>query len=213
MQSESPSDSPNPADSANPADTPPDAAAGAPSPPDDTSPKPGSQETVAAKLSSIQGLVGLANDSATAATIDGKSARVDPAQTPTLGQSFGRYQIRKVLGSGSMGSVFLALDPQLGREVALKVPRMERDLTGELSQRLHREARAAAILSHPNICPVYDVSEHAGTCFIAMGYVPGKPLSAYLAAGRNRSAKPRRSSARSPWRSKRRMRTGSCIAT
>ncbi len=92
----------------------------------------------------------------------------------------GRYRIKRVLGSGSMGSVFLAHDPQLNREVALKVPRMERDLAGELSQRLHREARAAAILSHPNICPIFDVTEDGGTCYIAMGYVAGKPLSAYL---------------------------------
>ncbi len=165
----------------------PDAGRGAPG--EQTAPKSPPQATVAASLSSFRGLFGpprdpepgrnakAASDSTIAAT---GSVSLNPAQAMGVGQMLGRYRIKKVLGSGSMGSVFLAHDPQLNREVALKVPRMERDTDGELSQRLHREARAAATLSHPNICPIFDVTEEAGTCYIAMGYVAGKPLSAYL---------------------------------
>jgi serine/threonine-protein kinase len=184
-----------PSDPAQSPGTPPDDTAdGAPSsgaPAEDTSATPDRNATVAASLSSFQGLAtgdsspGRADATAdstisTSGPVELDPARPDPAQVTGVGQTFGRYRIKKVLGSGSMGSVFLAHDPQLNREVALKVPRLERDVAGELSQRLHREARAAATLSHPNICPIFDVTEEGGTCYIAMGYVAGKPLSAYL---------------------------------
>jgi serine/threonine-protein kinase len=81
---------------------------------------------------------------------------------------------------GGMGSVFLARDTQLEREVALKVPRLANDETGTLVQRFLREAKAAATLSHPNICPIYDVGEQSGIQFIAMGYIEGRPLTAYI---------------------------------
>jgi serine/threonine protein kinase len=174
-------------DSAQPAGSSSDGAGGAPS--DETSRRP-TQATVAAKLSSFQGLVGSTGDSAASAApnvsaastpANSRAVPLDAVQVTGVGQTFGRYRIKKVLGAGNMGSVFLAHDSQLEREVALKVPRLERDTAGELSQRLHREARAAATLNHPNICPIYDVTEQGGTCFIAMGYVAGKPLSAYLA--------------------------------
>jgi serine/threonine protein kinase len=164
-----------------------DAGRGAPG--DQTAPKFPPQATVAATLSSFRGLFGPPRDSESGRPAEAASdstlattgsVSLEPAQATAVGQMLGRYRIKKVLGSGSMGSVFLAHDPQLNREVALKVPRMEHDTAGELSQRLHREARAAATLSHPNICPIFDVTEEAGTCYIAMGYVAGKPLSAYL---------------------------------
>ena len=64
---------------------------------------------------------------------------------------------RPRLGKGAMGTVYLAEDTQLERQVALKTPHFEKDPTGELLERFYREARAAATLRHPNICPVYDV--------------------------------------------------------
>ncbi len=161
-------------ESAKPANSGPDAAGRAP--PDDANRKAVERETIAASSSSFQGLVGGSSIG------DLKASSSDPNQTLGLGRTIGRYKILKVLGSGSMGSVFLAHDSQLDRQVALKVPRLEHDSTGELSQRLYREARAAATLNHPNICPIYDVSEHEGTCFIAMGYVSGQPLAAYVAS-------------------------------
>ncbi len=159
-------------ESAKPANSGPDAAGRAP--PDDANRKAVERETIAASSSSFQGLVGGSSIG------DLNAGSSDPNRTLGLGRTIGRYKILKVLGSGSMGSVFLAHDSQLDRQVALKAPRLEHDSTGELSQRLYREARAAATLNHPNICPIYDVSEHEGTCFIAMGYVSGQPLAAYV---------------------------------
>src|SRR6266436_6748816 len=90
------------------------------------------------------------------------------------GTKLGRYEIRSQIGEGGMGEVYLALDTQLDRAVALKV------LTAEVArdqQRLHRflqEARAASALSHPNVAHIYEIGEAGGTHFIAMEYVEGQ---------------------------------------
>ena len=67
-----------------------------------------------------------------------------------------RYDVRRVLGSGGMGEVFLARDRVLGRDVALKVLRKQYARDSEFAERFKREARSAASLSHPNIVQVYD---------------------------------------------------------
>jgi serine/threonine protein kinase/Leucine-rich repeat (LRR) protein len=94
-----------------------------------------------------------------------------------LAGQFGRYQIVRALGKGAMGAVYLALDTQLKRNVAIKTPHFEDDATGELLQRFYREAEAAATLLNANICPVYDVGEIDGKHFISMAYIEGRPLS------------------------------------
>ncbi len=101
-----------------------------------------------------------------------------------LKDQFGRYRIVRVLGQGAMGTVYLAEDTQLKRQVALKTPHFDKDPTGELLERLYREARAAATLRHPNICPVYDVGEIEGTHYISMAYIEGHPLSAFIRANK-----------------------------
>ena len=95
-----------------------------------------------------------------------------------LPEKFGRYRIVQPLGSGAMGTVYLAEDSQLHRRVALKTPRFERDQTGERLERFYQEARLAAVLRHPNICPVFDVGEINGRHYISMAYIEGQPLSA-----------------------------------
>ena len=79
--------------------------------------------------------------------------REGPQDTPPVADlpwtSLGRFQIRGELGRGGFGIVFLAFDPRLGREVALKVPRAEGVVTPELRERFQREARTAAGLDHP----------------------------------------------------------------
>lgn len=86
----------------------------------------------------------------------------------------GRYVIEKELGEGGMGAVYLAGDLELDRRVALKFPKFADE--PDMVERFYREARAAANLSHPNACPVYDVGNHLGRPYMAMAYIDGKPL-------------------------------------
>ncbi|MDI1434625.1 tetratricopeptide repeat protein [Polyangium sorediatum] len=102
------------------------------------------------------------------------------------GAQLDRYTLADVLGRGGMGIVYAAHDPALDRKVALKVLRAE--VTARVgadiaSARLLREARIAARLSHPNVVTIYDVDSHGGQIFIAMEYVDGQPLSAWLEEG------------------------------
>ncbi len=106
-----------------------------------------------------------------------------PAPAELAGQ-FGRYRIDRLLGRGGMGSVYLAHDTQLDRPVALKVPHFTPEDGPEILERFYREARAAATLAHPNICPVYDVGEVGGVPYLTMAYVEGKPLAAFLKDGK-----------------------------
>src|SRR5262249_48385720 len=84
------------------------------------------------------------------------------------------------LGQGAFGVVFLASDPQLGRDVALKVPRPEVLMTSELRERFLLEARAAAGLDHPNLVPVYEAGAVGPVCYIASAYCPGITLSEWF---------------------------------
>ena len=80
----------------------------------------------------------------------------------------GRYQIRSRLGQGSMGAVYLARDPRIGRLVAVKVLRVNSD---EMRARFLREAQTGGRLHHQNIVTIYDCGEDAGQLFIAMEFV------------------------------------------
>ncbi|HEV3120911.1 MAG TPA: serine/threonine-protein kinase, partial [Isosphaeraceae bacterium] len=92
----------------------------------------------------------------------------------------GRFEIKRELGRGAFGIVFLAYDPTLRREVALKIPRAEALLTPELRSRFQHEARAAAGLNHPNLVPVYDAGQEGSICYIASAYSPGITLADWL---------------------------------
>ena len=92
----------------------------------------------------------------------------------------GPYRVRRLLGKGAMGEVYLAHDPELGRDVALKV--LERgfaDDEGHLG-RLRREARALASLSHANIATVHGFEEHDGAGVIVMEAIEGETLAGRL---------------------------------
>ncbi len=90
-------------------------------------------------------------------------------------QVVGRYNIRGLIGHGGMGMLFLAWDPKLEREVALKVLREGVD-SSEMLERFSREARSAARLRHPHIVTIFDVGDHEGRPYISMEYVTGQTL-------------------------------------
>ncbi|MGB8493596.1 MAG: protein kinase [Candidatus Acidiferrum sp.] len=99
----------------------------------------------------------------------------------------GRYEILGELGRGAMGVVYRAMDPVIGRIVAVKTIRLSEEGTGltrpELLARFQTEARAAGLLTHPNIVVVYDAGEENGLYFITMELVEGKSLQALLDGG------------------------------
>ena len=82
-----------------------------------------------------------------------------------------------------MGEVFLALDTQLERTVALKIVRQAAHGNPQAMRRLFQEARAVAALNHPNVAQVYEVDEREGIWFIAMEYVEGVTLFEKLKVG------------------------------
>jgi len=96
----------------------------------------------------------------------------------------GRYEILGELGRGAMGVVYRAVDPVIGRNVAVKTIRLSEAGTGlsrqELLSRFQTEARAAGLLTHPNIVVVYDAGEEDGLYYITMELVEGKSLQAQL---------------------------------
>jgi serine/threonine-protein kinase len=92
----------------------------------------------------------------------------------------GRFALRRELGRGGYGIVYLADDPLLGREVAVKIPRPEALISPDLRQRFLREGQAAAGLDHPNVVPVYEVGEAGPLGYIASAYCPGSTLAAWL---------------------------------
>jgi len=98
------------------------------------------------------------------------------------GARLGKYEIVASLGSGGMGDVYRALDPRLEREVAIKVIRSLAS-NAEAQARLWREARAAASVSHPGVCQIYDVGESDEQLFIVMELLTGQSLSSRLKDG------------------------------
>jgi WD40 repeat protein/serine/threonine protein kinase len=94
--------------------------------------------------------------------------------------SFGRFEIRRPLGYGAHGIVFLAYDPVLCREVALKVPRPDAIMTEELRLRFLREAQAAAALDHPHVVPVHEAGHVGAACYLVEAYCRGPSLTGWL---------------------------------
>ena len=95
------------------------------------------------------------------------------------GSWIGRYRVEARIGAGGMGEVYVAVDEELGRKVAIK-----RVLAGLISERrqmrLREEARALAKLSHANVVQVYEIGQSEGRTFLAMEYVAGQTLASWL---------------------------------
>jgi serine/threonine protein kinase len=107
-----------------------------------------------------------------------------PAATEHPRLVAGRYRLRSVLGSGSMGTVWSAYDEFLHRPVAVKEVRLPPGMppaqTAELRERALREARAIAVLSHPNVVILYDVAREHGRPFVVMELLPSRSLAELL---------------------------------
>jgi predicted Ser/Thr protein kinase len=109
--------------------------------------------------------------------------RVEAAEA--LGKSLGRYRLERELGEGGMGVVHAAFDPDLERRIALKVLRIAAPSI-EAKDRLLREARAMARLSHPNVVTVHEVGTANGRDYVAMELIQGDTLVEWLRAERRR---------------------------
>jgi len=97
-------------------------------------------------------------------------------------KTIGPYQITGTLGEGGMGIVYAAWDDRLNRAVALKTIRANTD-DPVASERLRREARAAARVNHPNICQTYDIGSEDGQVYIAMELLEGESLASRMEEG------------------------------
>ncbi len=148
------------------------------------------QAPVAAKAGALEATVALAPDST--ASVAATLAAPSSTSATSLPQQFGRYTIRKELGQGAMGAVYLAHDTELGRDVALKIPKFTGADAAALLERFRREARAAALLRHANLCPVYDVGQLDGQHYITMAFIRGRPLRDFI---RGKKLQPERTAA------------------
>ncbi|MEZ4383916.1 MAG: serine/threonine-protein kinase [Nannocystaceae bacterium] len=102
-----------------------------------------------------------------------------PSDLLAAGDRVGRYIVRKAIGAGGMGVVYLAQDPELDRLVALKLLHRS-DGDEDARERLLREAKATARLAHPNVVSVFDVGPYEGGSFVALEYVHGGTLRQWL---------------------------------
>lgn len=103
--------------------------------------------------------------------------------TLTAGTKLGPFEILMPCGSGGMGEVYKAKDSRLNRFVAIKVLPEHVSKNPELKARFEREAQTLASLSHPHICPVFDVGEQDGIDYIVMEYLEGQTVAQRLQKG------------------------------
>ena len=159
---------------------------------------PGEIQIVEQAFAAVQGLTGSVEtssdvttdehveqspvDSTCSFTLRSTSAEQATSELPAR---IGRYQVKRLLGTGGFGSVYLADDQALGRLVAIKVPRPDRLSEGHDVQAYLAEARMVAQLDHPYIVPVLDVGTlDDGRCFIVSKFIEGTSLAKRLAARR-----------------------------
>ena len=95
-------------------------------------------------------------------------------------EKLGKFEIKRVLGNGAMGEVYLGVDPSIGREVAIKTILPAAAQGGDAKERFAREARAAGVLNHPNLVTIYEFGEDQGVLYIAMEFVKGHDLDELL---------------------------------
>jgi serine/threonine-protein kinase len=105
---------------------------------------------------------------------------LSPTDDPDSLGRIGLFEIRSIIGRGGMGTVLKAIDPSLGRTIAIKILRPDLATIGSARQRFALEARAMASIAHPHVVPIHAVDEHRGIPYMAMEYVPGGNLETRL---------------------------------
>ena len=111
------------------------------------------------------------------------SGEKTPPRVLFRGAALGPYQIVAGIGQGGMGEVYRALDPRLGREVAVKVIRSDAPLSADRLRRFEREARLVAALEHPNVLAVHDVGIQDGLPYLVCELLEGETLANRLTRG------------------------------
>jgi predicted Ser/Thr protein kinase len=108
-------------------------------------------------------------------------------ESDNLPRMIGRYEIKRLLGAGAMGSVYLAEDPRIKRKLAIKVVKLDairnENDRSEFLARFQREAEVSGVLNDPGIVTIYDVGDSEVGPFLAMEFVAGKPLDAAVKSG------------------------------
>jgi eukaryotic-like serine/threonine-protein kinase len=141
----------------------------------------GGYQDIEARIAGLRG--------ADKASIMGKIGEIDKSvNTSDSGgktrSKVGRYEILSVLGKGSMGLVYKALDPKINRTVAIKTIRFsdefDEDVIQEIKERFFREAEIAGQLSHPSIVTIYDVGEDGDLTYMAMEFLEGDDLDNFI---------------------------------
>ena len=127
-------------------------------------------------------LSGADHGSTVGRVVAGLQKAAAPAASEWIGKKLGRYEIKSVLGQGAMGYVYEALDPELQREVAIKMlPRkFERDAEPVGVRMFVQEARVAAKLQHPNIVTIYEIGNEGGYYYFVMERVRGTTLAGLI---------------------------------
>jgi tetratricopeptide (TPR) repeat protein len=119
-------------------------------------------------------------------TLVGGPETSDASESPRVGppiasgDQIGRYRVRERIGAGAMGEVWVAYDPELDRRIAVKLLLPRGRDRSESRLRLLREAQALARIAHPNVVTVHDVGEHRGRVFLAMEFIDGGTVRAWL---------------------------------
>jgi eukaryotic-like serine/threonine-protein kinase len=101
----------------------------------------------------------------------------------SAGMRLGPYEILSALGAGGMGEVYRAKDTRLDRTVAIKILPPHLSSNSQFRERFDREAKAISSLSHPRICPLYDIGHQDGVDYLVMEYLEGETLASRLKKG------------------------------
>ena len=114
------------------------------------------------------------------ASLAAELASLSPSDDPSSLGRIGLFEAKAILGRGGMGTVYKALDPALGRTVAIKILRPDLASIGSARHRFRLEAKAMASIAHPHVVPIYAVDDHRGLPYLAMEYVAGGTLESRL---------------------------------